>query len=205
MTDTAPEAPLLLGRDGAGRLAYGAGPGVGMAFLREYFPQTRQVLRIATAYFTLRGYKLGRDFIAPPAQLHILVGRSEEKHAHEAVVDEIEAELGQCHTDLMAAVTELLLRIRSGRFFIREARSMQVPFHCKIYLIDEQVVWHGSCNYTHRGLVVSAEQASATHEPLQVRAWGGWTRWPRKPVTCYGSWKSGWSSGSGWRRRSRRT
>ncbi|UOR07408.1 DEAD/DEAH box helicase family protein [Hymenobacter aerilatus] len=174
MADTSLETPLLLGRDDIGRLAYGAGPGVGMRFVKEYFPQTQQVLRIATAYFTLRGYKLGREFVAPIAQLHILVGRSEEKHAYEAVIDEIEAELGQCDTDLMAAVTDLLQRIRTGRFFIREARSMQVPFHCKIYLIDEQLVWHGSCNYTYKGLCVSAEQVSVSYDKPQVQAWISW-------------------------------
>lgn len=164
----------MVGYDEAGRPAYGAGPGVGMVFVKAYFPSVRQVLRIATAYFTLRGYKLGRDFVRAPAQLHVLVGRSEEHHAYEAVVDEIIAELGQCQTDLMTAVGDLLERMRTGRFFIREARSMQVPFHCKIYLIDDQVAWHGSCNYTYRGLKISAEQASASHAPAQVRDWIRW-------------------------------
>ncbi len=166
--------PLLRGRDAAGRLLYGAGPGVGLDFVHEYFPQTRQVLRVATAYFTLRGYQLGRELLQPPAQLRILVGHSEEKHAYEAVADEIVAELGQCQTDLMRTVADLLRRIRTGQFFIREARSMRVPFHCKFYLIDEQVLWHGSCNYTYKGLKISAEQASASHNPAEILAWIGW-------------------------------
>lgn len=69
---------------------------------------------------------------------------------------------------------DLITRIKSGLFFIREVRSMQVPFHCKIYLIDEQTAWHGSCNYTYRGLVISAEQASASHDKIQVRALVDW-------------------------------
>jgi superfamily II DNA or RNA helicase len=159
---------FLLGFDETGRPAYGAGAGVGQEFIRHYFPAARQVIRIATAYFTLRGYKLGRAFIADSAQLRILVGRSEEASAYEAVVDEILTELGQCETDLMSTVLDLITRIKSGLFFIREVRSMQVPFHCKIYLIDQQTAWHGSCNYTYRGLVISAEQASASHDTTQV-------------------------------------
>jgi len=83
-----------LGYDAADRPAYGAGAGVGLAFVKHYFPAARLVVRIATAYFTLRGYKLGRDFVQDSAQLRILVGRSEEGSAYEAVVDEILTELG---------------------------------------------------------------------------------------------------------------
>ncbi|RZK32008.1 MAG: hypothetical protein EOO63_02655 [Hymenobacter sp.] len=159
---------FLLAYHETGQPAYGAGAGVGLAFVKHFFPNAQQVIRIATAYFTLRGYKLGRAFIADSAQLRILVGRSEEASAYEAVVDEILTELGQCETDLMPAVLDLIFRIKSGLFFILEVRSMQVPFHCKIYLIDQQAAWHGSCNYTYRGLVISAEQASASHDTTQI-------------------------------------
>ncbi|WP_223649542.1 hypothetical protein [Hymenobacter psoromatis] len=128
---------FLLGYDAADQPAYGAGAGVGLVFVKHFFPAAQQVVRIATAYFTLRGYKLGREFMRDSAQLRILVGRSEEGSAYEAVVDEILTELGQCEADLMPAMLDLVIRIKSGQFFIREVRSMQVPFHCKIYLIDE--------------------------------------------------------------------
>jgi hypothetical protein len=147
---------------------------VGLAFAQHYFPTAQASIRIATAYFTLRGYKLGREFMADSTQLRILVGKSEEASAYEAVADEILAELGQCADDLLPTMLELIDRIKTGRFFIREVRSMQVPFHCKIYLMDEHTVWHGSCNYIYWGLVVSAEQASASHEPMQVAAFVRW-------------------------------
>lgn len=165
---------LLRGYNEHGQLIYGAGAGTGYEFIRSYFPIARATVRIATAYFTLRGYKLGREFMTDATQLRILVGKSEEASAYEAVVDEILAELGQCTDDLLPTMLELIARIKSGRFFIREVRSMQVPFHCKIYLMDEHTAWHGSCNYTYRSLVISAEQASASHEPAQVAAFVRW-------------------------------
>ena len=47
---------ILLGYNSAGQPAYGAGAGVGHTFIQHYFPTAQESIRIATAYFTLRGY-----------------------------------------------------------------------------------------------------------------------------------------------------
>ncbi len=124
--------------------------------------------------FTLRGYKLGREYVAPEVQFHILVGKEEGRNVHAAVIDEIVADLGQCETDLWETVFELVERMKSGRFIIRDARELSVPFHCKFYICDSRLIWHGSSNYSFKGLSLSAEQVSMSRDPRQICMFTNW-------------------------------
>mgnify|MGYP007082094612 CR=1 FL=1 len=40
----------------------GVGPGAPLVFVKAYFPEAQQVIRIASAFFTLSGYQLGRKY-----------------------------------------------------------------------------------------------------------------------------------------------
>lgn len=160
--------------DHSGQLISGVGSGVGLEFIKSYFPEAQNVIRVASAYFTLRGYKLGRQYVAPEVQFHILVGKEEGRNVHAAVIDEILADLGQCETDLWETVFELVERMKSGRFIIRDARELIVPFHCKFYICDSKSIWHGSSNYSFKGLSLSAEQVSMSRDPGQICMFTNW-------------------------------
>jgi hypothetical protein len=150
------------------------GPGAGLAFVQAYFPLVQHILRIATAYFSIKGYNLARRYLAKSVRLHILVGRQEGEHVYKAVLEEIRLELRQSDMDLYDAVVDLVERMRAGRFRIRDAREMEKPFHCKFYICDDTVVWGGSANFTVNGLLGQAEQVTASHDAKHIRRW---TRW----------------------------
>lgn len=169
-----PRASLALRDDSDGKLISGVGPGVGREFIKTYFPEAQRVIRIASAYFTLTGYKQGRKHISSSVQFQVLVGREEGGNVKATVIDEILKDLGQCETNLWETVFELVERMKAGQFIIRDAREMETPFHCKFYICDDQVMWHGSANYTGSGLNKNAEQVSVSHDTEQILQFTQW-------------------------------
>ena len=165
---------LVLQSNPDGQPIAGVGSGVGLEFIKAYFPEAQNIIRIASAYFSLVGYKLGRKYVASQVQFQILVGQEEGKDVRATIIDEITADLGQCDTDLWRTVFELVERMKSGRFIIRDAREMQVPFHCKFYICDSKLIWHGSSNYSRRGLCQSAEQVSVSHDSERICLFTNW-------------------------------
>ena len=160
--------------DAQGKPLSGVGRKIGLAFVEAYFPEATETIRIATAYFQLKGYKLARPHIQRGVRLHILVGKEEGKHVQEAVIDEIIGELGDCSTDIWGAVADLVARMREGSFFIRDARELRPPFHAKFYICDDKLFWHGSTNFSGRGLEVAREQASIIRNSAEVKTFTDW-------------------------------
>lgn len=152
----------------------GVGPGVGFEFIEAYFPKAQNTIRIASAYFTLKGYKIGKDFISPKTQLQVLVGREEGVHVQDALIDEIVDDFGDCEEVLHETIVDLIQRIKSGQFVIKDARELQVKFHCKFYICDDKYIWHGSANYTGKGLTQSAEQISLSEDLEQINLFSQW-------------------------------
>ena len=175
MADTLP-APLYIVRDAAGRPALAVGPGAGMALAKHCLPQARDTIRLASVYFSLTGYELTRHLMTGGATLRVLIGQRDGPQAHRAVLREMLADLGQCELSLAAAIAELVARMRAGRFFIREARTYATHYgyHCKFYLMDAATGWHGSTNFSRRGLLLSAEQASLLTDPAQLATLSQW-------------------------------
>lgn len=101
------KVPLFLLPENSKKPTSGVGPGVGIVFFEAYFPEAKNEIRIATAYFTLTGYKLIRKLILENVKIQILVGREEGKNVQNTVLNEIEGELGQCETELWNTVNEL--------------------------------------------------------------------------------------------------
>jgi PLD-like domain/Type III restriction enzyme, res subunit len=165
---------LVLQVDRNGQPISGVGSGVGLEFVKTYFPEAQDVIRVASAYFTLRGYKVGREHIVPEVQFRILVGKEEGRNVQSTVIDEIVSDLGQCETELWETVFELVERMKSGRFIIRDARELTVPFHCKFYICDSKLIWHGSSNYSFKGLRQSAEQVSMSRDLERIRIFTSW-------------------------------
>ena len=153
----------------------GIGPGAGYAFAHAYFPKAEETLRIATAYFSIRGYDLGRKFFKPNVQIQFLVGKRDGVLVQEAVRNEIKNELSRGDSgDLYDAVVDLVERIRKQQFQIKDAREMYRPFHCKFYISDDKVLWHGSANFSKKGLLEQAEQVTASEDPILIKNWTEW-------------------------------
>src|SRR6266540_6670943 len=91
-----PKLNLSLQFDSSNNPLSGVGPGVGFQFIKAYFPKARNTIRIASAYFTLKGYKIGKDFISAETQLQVLVGKEEGVHVQDALIDEIVDDFGDC-------------------------------------------------------------------------------------------------------------
>lgn len=161
-----PNSILPLGADGLPLSA--VGPRAPYQFVKAYFPEAEQIIRIASAYFTLSGYKLGRKHVAEAVQFRILVGKEDGRNVRLAVLDEIWDDLQRCDTDLWQTVDELVRKLKSGQLKIVDARAMEVPFHCKFYIVDDKAMWHGSANFSRQGLQVSIEQVALIRDPAQV-------------------------------------
>lgn len=155
---------LFIQRTPDGQPYSGIGPGVGYEFIKAYFPRIKDTLRIASAYFSLKGYRLGRGHIKDDVVVRMLVGKGDALDAQEAILDEIVKELKELDGNLYETIKEVVTRINERRFFIRDARSISNLFHCKFYIGDDAFLWHGSANYSVSGLSAksssNAEQAS---------------------------------------------
>jgi superfamily II DNA or RNA helicase len=169
----------IFNRNDDNALLSGVGAGVGLAFVEEFFPHAHQTIRIASGYFQLRGFELAREKINSQVQLRILVrgrNRSEGKNVQQTaieIVEEIIKDFGQCQTPLVESVREILRFMNEGRFFIRDAYEIE-PFHCKFYIFDENLLWHGSSNFTNNGLRVNAEQVSLICNQPEVEGFVKW-------------------------------
>lgn len=165
---------LRLQRDSEQNLLSGVGPGVGFEFIKAYFPKAQNTIKIASAYFSLKGYKIGKDFISPKTQLEILVGREEGINVQKTLIEEIAADVNNCEEDLQDAILDLIQRIENGFFVIKDARELQVKFHSKFYICDNKYIWHGSANYTGNGLKQNAEQISVSSNLEQIELFSDW-------------------------------
>lgn len=168
--------PLRVTYDEQGRPTLAVGPGAGLLMAEHCLPQARETIRLASVYFSLTGYGLTRDLMTGGATLRVFIGQRDGPQAQRAVLQEILADLGQCEQTLAAAIAELVERMESGRFFIREARRYLTDYgyHCKFYTMDGRTGWHGSTNFSLRGLKLSAEQASLLTEPAQLALLNAW-------------------------------
>ncbi|MGC4046574.1 MAG: helicase-related protein [Armatimonas sp.] len=172
--------------DSNGKIITAAGRGVGMRFVATYFPEAETNLRIATGYFSLSGYDLGRDFISANTKIQVLVGQA-QKDARVAVASEMASELieimrelGTTPVALVDAVAELISRIKAEKFIFRSAHEMKQEesggsrerrrFHCKFYIADDAVIWMGSANFSRNGLSLfgNEEQLVASRDPEQI-------------------------------------
>ena len=163
----------------------GVGRGIGLQFAEAYFPQAKQILRIASGYFYLSGYEATRSFIPNTTKIHFLVGKESQKEKAWAgrervtatigqeissVIEGFYQELGQTPTELYEAVRDLSLRIIQQNFIISEARQVKHShlFHCKFYISDNHTMWSGSVNYSKPGLMTNEEQAAVSKDADEI-------------------------------------
>lgn len=149
-----------------------------MAFVKAYFPRIQKLLRIATAYFSLKGYRMALPYLPTErrVQLRILVGKRDGYLVERTVLEDLRAELerGVKLASLYEAVFDLYQRMRAGELTIGDARQMERPFHCKFYLSDATSVFHGSANFSGNGLQDQAEQLTYSTDKKLLEDWTEW-------------------------------
>jgi superfamily II DNA or RNA helicase len=141
---------------------------VALDVLRYRFRQGKAIIRIATGFFTVRGYNLLRH-AAHEKQMLILVGLDEpgEKRVRKALIQEILLDLRTgVDSDRRKAVMELVEKLSGGGFQIVDARAMQ--HHAKLYLVDSSVAVIGSANMTGRGLMEAIEAGNIIEDAVKV-------------------------------------
>jgi superfamily II DNA or RNA helicase len=158
---------------------YGVGAGTLGRFLEAYYPEAKKLIRIASGYFRLAGYTLGRRYLRPDqssVQFRILVGPNEGSKLRLAVRDEIKAELdkGKKTGYYTPLVREVIRRIKAGEFIIYDAREIDVAYHCKFYICDQTVLCHGSGNYTVYGILTQHEQISSFRDVDVIKESSDW-------------------------------
>lgn len=163
----APKRILVTNPDGRPRI--GLGPGTAYELMKNYFPLAKEKIRIASAYFTTSGYKLARKYIPDHVKLWILVGKEDGRNVVQTVIEDILEDNSHAEDDLWDAINDLVAKLRSGGLQIVDARAMKDPFHCKFYLVDSQILLHGSSNFSRRGLQQSIEQVGTSEEPEDIQ------------------------------------
>jgi superfamily II DNA or RNA helicase len=172
MSDLSAQKRIII-PDKDGRPKLGLGPGTAYELLRAYFPEAQEKIRIASAYFTTSGYKRARKFISDHVKLWILVGKEDGRNVVQTVIEDIMEDNSHAEEDLWEAIYDLVEKLRSGSLRIVDARAMQVPFHCKFYIVDDKVLLHGSSNFSTRGLLQSIEQAGASTAADEIAEFTG--------------------------------
>ncbi len=131
--------------------------GLALKILLFYLRQGRETVRIATGFFTIRGYNLIRR-ATRDKKMFILVGIEEpgEKRVIKALVQEIMLNLRTgLGGDRRQAVEELVRKMERGDFQIVDARA--TDHHAKLYIIDVEVALVASANVSGRGLIEAIE------------------------------------------------
>lgn len=161
--------------DNEEKIVSGVGVGVGKSFVAAYFPEAQSKIRIATAFFSLRGYKIAEKYFDPDARIWILIGRDQDAApVMEAIVDQILSDLGQCEELMSATVERLKTKVERKQCVIRDARKMKTLYHCKFYVCDEKLMFHGSANFSDGGLSKNAEQVSRTYNRTEIDTFIEW-------------------------------
>jgi superfamily II DNA or RNA helicase len=166
--------PLKLNFDSQGELLSGVGPGIGIKFIQTYFPKAQNTIRIASVYFTLQGYNVGNSNVNENVSFKILVGKEDGKNVQEAVLKDVADELKTSKIELSAIIENFIEKIKNGKILIRDARAIKTPFHCKFYICDDELMWHGSANYSINGLKTNSEQVSVIFDLTQITSFSEW-------------------------------
>lgn len=143
-------------------------PGIALYQIRLYAEATEREIRIATGFFTIRGW----DKICASLrekQIYLLVGIDEpgEERAYQFVIRELMRDLQiGLHRGRRQAVLDLVKRMQSGQLQIVDARARD--HHSKNYLFDRTAVIITSANLTGRGLAERIESGGIHTAPAEV-------------------------------------
>jgi superfamily II DNA or RNA helicase len=144
--------------------------GTTLAAIQAHFHRGTQEIRIASGFFTLRGWGQIRAY-TKGKRVYLLVGIDEpgEERARLALIQAIMRELKTgLDRDRRQAVTDLVERMEAGQFQILDARAQD--HHAKLYLIDSSCAIFASANVSEKGLQKQIESGNILDDPQEVAA-----------------------------------
>ena len=142
--------------------------GTALRVVRHYFNAGEQLIRIATGFFTVRGYNLIRSS-ANNKQMYILVGVDDpgKDRVRKALVQEIMRDLRMGRDEnRRQAVQELVEKLEGGRFRIIDARAKD--HHAKLFIVDDSIALVSSSNVSQRGMLDAIEAGTVVTDAVGV-------------------------------------
>lgn len=142
--------------------------GTALEVISTCFQTAVQDIRIASGFFTVRGWGFIRRYTADK-QVYLLVGIEDpgEDRARKALVEEIMRDLRTgLDRDRRQAVVDLVAKMQAGQFKLLDARALN--HHAKIYLVDHTVGIIGSSNTTGRGLLEQIESGALITDNQEI-------------------------------------
>jgi superfamily II DNA or RNA helicase len=131
--------------------------GITLEQIRTCFEEAKAEIRIASGFFTLRGWGMIRRF-TKDKKVYLLVGIDEpaDDRAKMALVNDIIRDLATgWDRDRRKSVQDLIEKIEARGFHIVDARARD--HHAKLYLVDCTIAITTSANITGRGLTGQIE------------------------------------------------
>lgn len=145
--------------------------GTALKVVRHYFRVGNKLIRIATGFFTVRGYNLIRSS-ANEKQMYILVGVDDpgKDRVRKALVQEIMRDLRTGRDEnRREAVEELVAKMETGGFRIIDARAKD--HHAKLFLVDDCIALVSSSNVSQRGMVDAIEAGYVVDDKRSVKVY----------------------------------
>ena len=144
--------------------------GKSIEYITKYLEGANQKIRIATGFFTIKGWNLVRGYTTGK-QTYILVGLDDpgEQRARMALIQEImrDVRIG-LDRDRRKSVLDIIEKIQSNQFGIVDARAKD--HHNKLYICDEKAAIQTSSNLTGKGLREQVEGGNIITDKTEVLA-----------------------------------
>lgn len=144
--------------------------GKSLQYIIELLQEAKQKIRIATGFFTIKGWNLIRRYTTGK-KTYLLVGLDDpgEQRARMALIQEIMRDLRTgLDRDRRKSVRDLVQKIQSNQFEIVDARVKD--HHNKLYIYDERAAIQTSSNLTGKGLMEQVEGGNIITEKSEVIA-----------------------------------
>lgn len=144
--------------------------GKSLNYITESLQKSKQKIRIATGFFTIKGWNLIRRYTTGK-KTYLLVGLDDpgEERARMALIQEIMRDLRTgLDRDRRKAVRDLVEKIQSNQFEIVDARAKD--HHNKLYISDERAAIQTSSNLTGKGLMEQVEGGNIITNKSEVIA-----------------------------------
>jgi len=137
-------------------------------YIRHYLENTQNDIRIASGFFTIRGWGLIRQY-TKNKNTYLLVGLAEpaEERARQALIKDIMRDLRTgIDQGRRQSVSNLVEKIQSRQFQMVDARA--TDHHAKLYIFDNQIAIIASSNLTGRGMLEQIEAGNVVIDQKEV-------------------------------------
>jgi superfamily II DNA or RNA helicase len=142
--------------------------GTALAVIRSCFKKGESKIRVASGFFTMRGWKLIRA-ATEGKSVDLLIGIEDpgEDRARRALIESILEDLRTgLDGERRRTVADLVERLENKTFRLVDARA--TDHHAKLYLVDCRFAIVGSSNTTGKGLVEQIESGSLVTDVGEV-------------------------------------